>query len=139
MALLVPVKGPGGFVAPDGYRRLLGLSLDFVNHTADVTAIDYRSAEARQTAPHDPVAKQHWHFDAKPNPPSQRPSFDPNGSGKMIIEDIGAIPGVEDFLAQPISALLPSVSEATSIRDLLGAIAYGFVKTRDENASATDA
>lgn len=138
MALLVPVNGPGGFVAEEGYRRLLGLSVDFVNNTVDVTALDYRSAEARQAFPHDPVSKRHWHYDAKPNPPSQKPSFAADGSGEMIILKIEGIIGVEDYLSQPISALLPNATGATTLRDLLGAISYGFAKTRAENANAKD-
>lgn len=136
MALEVPVKGPGGIVVEQGYRRLGGLAVDFVNNTVDVTAVDYRSAEARKKQPHDPVVQPHWKFDGKPNPPSQKPSFDPGGSGDMIILKVEGSPGMEEFLAQPISAVMTDATEATSIRDILAAIGYGLLATRKDNADA---
>lgn len=136
MALQTKITGPGGLESENGYRRALGIQVDLTQGIVLIGTGDYKDAAWRKDRPQDYINSNAYKLDATSKPADQAAFKGPDG--KVQIVDVDAVPSGPEFLAQPISTYLPGVGPATSLKDLLGAIAYGYLKTRGENAGATD-
>jgi hypothetical protein len=136
MALQVKVIAPGGFESVAGYRRVLGLQVDFSTNTVMIGVGDYKDESWRQEHPHSYVNTDAYKLDLHPIQADQSAIKD--DSGKVKIIDIEAVPSGAEFLALPVGTYVPEITAAMTLKDVLGAIAYGYAKTRAANAEAVD-
>lgn len=136
MALKVNVVAPGGFESADGYRRVLGLQVDFATNTVLIGVGDYKDEQWRKDHPHSYVNTNAYKLALQPIRADQSAIKD--DSGKVKIIDIEAVPSGAEFLNATVGTYFPELTAEMTLKELFGAIAYGYAKTRAENRGATD-
>lgn len=136
MALKTKITAPGGFEAENGYRRVLGLNLDFTMSTVTILYGDYKDEQWRKDHPHGYVSTNGYQLEAQPKPADWAARQD--GKNKPELIEVQAVLSGAEFLAQPVGTYLPEITSEMSLREVIGAICYGYAKTRNENAGAVD-
>jgi len=145
MALQVKVTGPGGFTSDAGYRRWTGLQVDPLNKTVLIGVADYRDAVRRKEAPNDFVNQRAYPIISQERRAAEDVEKDlvtgelvKNPDGTPVVHKIDHIPSFDQFLGQPLSGLIEGYTGPATLGDVLGKLVYGYMKTRSENAGATD-
>jgi hypothetical protein len=136
MALKVKVTAPGGFASDEGYRRAFGIQVDFVTKAILFPVVDYRDKEYRKDNPSGYV--NNHAYQVGPQGQRARQSAVEEPGGKVRVIDLEGVPSYDEFMGQPLSAYLEAAGPETTIGAVLGAIAYGYARTRAENAGAVD-
>lgn len=138
MALKLPLETPFGFSAPDGYRRVSAIAFDELAQSVEFGVIDYRDEVWRRKEEGGLPFNPHK-YQIGPVAQDEREQALPAPRNRVRVVKVESAPAYAEFMGRTLASFLAGVGPETTLRDLIGAVKYGFAKTRSENAAAVDA
>lgn len=136
MALQRKISGPGGLSSDQGYTRATGIQIDFTRQLILIPVVDYASAADRQSKPEDVVNPRAYGIYKDAQKARQSPEQKPDGT--VVVHDLDAVPSFAEVMDGDLTAVLAKIGPSPTLRKVLGEMIYAHLRSRKENAGATD-
>lgn len=133
MALEVNTTAPGNVPMPGAYRRVVAIIVNLQAGRVEVHTVDYANEAARRADQDNNTNRTVHHVEPEPVIAHMVAERQPDGTNK--VREVEAVIGFDEFMSQPITDFL-TPGPTTTLRDVLGSIANGYVATRKVNAGA---